>query len=75
MKMSCPPEGGLKFGVFKKKGKQLKYISKGSTHTPSTLCEIPSEFLNRLAKFTSYKINFHSERVENVYPNHTNTLR
>ena len=28
MKMSWSPEGGLQFGVFRKKGQQLKYVGK-----------------------------------------------
>ena len=28
MKMSCYPEGDLPFGVFRKKGQQLKYVGK-----------------------------------------------
>ena len=39
MKMSWSPEGDLQFGVFRKKGQQLKYAVKDSTHTPGTLCE------------------------------------
>ena len=46
----------------------------GSTHTPDTLRMIPSELLNRLAKLTSLKPYFHSERVDNVYPDYTNNL-
>ena len=36
---------------------------------------IPSGLLNRLAKLTSRKPNFHSERVDNVYPDPANALR
>ena len=50
MHMSCSPEGGLQFGLFKKKGHQLKYVGMGSTHTPITLRAIPSGDLNRLCK-------------------------
>ena len=37
MKMSWSHEGDLQFGVFRKKGQQLKYVGKESTHTPGTL--------------------------------------
>ena len=47
----------------------------GSTHTSGTLHVIPSGFLNRIAKITSCKPYFHSERVDNVYPDHANSLR
>ena len=50
------------------------YVSKGSTHTPGTLCVIPSRLLKWVSKLTLYKTSFHSERVENVYPKHVNSL-
>ena len=75
MKMSWSPEGGLQFGVFSKKGQQLKYVGKESTHTPSTLRAIPFGVLNRLAKLTSRKPSIHSEGVYNIYPDHANALR
>ena len=74
MKMSWSPEGDLRFGVFRKKGQQLKYVGKESNHTPGTLRAIPSGFLNRLSKFTSRKPSIHSERVEKIYPDHVNSL-
>ena len=54
MKRSWSPEGDLKFGVFRKNGHQFNYVDKGSIHTPSDLCSIPSRVLNHLAKITSY---------------------
>ena len=45
-----------------------------STHTPRTLCVIPSGFLERLAKLTSRKPSIHSEAVDRFYPNHLNAL-
>ena len=48
IKMSWSHEGDLQFGVSRKKGKKLKYVGKGSTHTPGTLRRIPLRFLNRL---------------------------
>ena len=41
MKMICPPEKGLQFGVFRNKGKKLNYVGMVSTHTPGTLRAIP----------------------------------
>ena len=55
IKMSWSLEGDLQFGVFRKKGQQLKYVGKESTHTPGTLCAIPSGVFNCLAKLTSRK--------------------
>ena len=55
MKMSWSPEGDLQCGVFRKKGQQLKYVGKESTHTPGTLHAIPSGVFKRLAKLTSGK--------------------
>ena len=75
MKMSCSPEGGLQFGVFRENGQQLKYVGKESTHTPSTLRTIPSGVLNRLAKLTSRKPSILSEGVDKIYPDHANALR
>ena len=51
-KMSWCPEGDLQFGVFRKKGQQLKYIGRDITHTPGTLHAIPSGVLIPLAKLT-----------------------
>ena len=45
MKMGWYLEGDLQFGVFRKKGQQLKYVRNGSTHTPGTLHKIPSGVL------------------------------
>ena len=75
MKMSWSPEGDLKFGVFRKNGKQLKYVGKESTHRPGTLRAIPLGVLNRLDKLTSRKPSIHSEGVDKIYPDHVNALR
>ena len=74
MKMSWSPKGDLQFGVFKKRGQQLKNVGKESTHTTGTLCEITLGVHSRLAKLTSRKPSLCSERVGNVYPNHVNAL-
>ena len=74
MKMSWSPEGDLKFGVFRKKVQQFKYVGKDSTHTPGTLRGIPSGVLNWLTKITSRKTPIHSEGVDKIYPDHVNAL-
>ena len=74
MKMEWSPEGDLQFSVFSKKGQQLKYVGRESTHTPSTLHAIPSGVLNRLVKLTYREPSLHSEGVDKFYPDHTNTL-
>ena len=74
MKMIWSPEGDLQFGVFRKKGQQLKYVGKESTHTPGTLRAIPSGVLNRLAKLTSRKTSIQAEAVDTIYPDHVNAL-
>ena len=66
MKMSWSPEGGLQFGVFRKNGQQLKYVGKDRTHTPGTLCAIPSGFLKRLTKITSRKPLIHFDQVDKI---------
>ena len=48
MEISCSPEVDLQFGVFRKKGQQLEYVGKGSTHTPGTIRVIPSRVLNHI---------------------------
>ena len=75
MNMSWYPEGDLHFGVFRKKGQQLKYVGKESTHTPGTLHAIPSGVLNRLAKLTSRKPSIQAESVDTIYPAHVSSLR
>ena len=75
IKMSWSPEGDLEFGVFRKKGQQLNYVGKETTHTPGNLCAVPSGVLNRLAKLTSINPSIHSEAVYKIYPDHTNSLR
>ena len=75
MKMSWSPEWGLQFIVFIKKGQQLKYVGKESTHTPGTLRAIPSGVFNRLAKLTSRKPSIQAAVVDSIYPAHVNALR
>ena len=74
MKMSWSPEGDLQLKVFRKKGQQLKYVGKESTHTPGTLRAIPSGVFNRLAKLTSRKPSIQAEAVESINPAHVNAL-
>ena len=50
MKMISSHEWDKQFGVFRKKGQQLKYVGKESTHTPGNLCAIPLGVLNCLDK-------------------------
>ena len=75
MKMRWTPEGDLVCIVFRKAGQQLKHAGKESTHTPGTLCAIPSGVLNRLAQLTLRKASLNSEWVDKVYPDHANALR
>ena len=75
MKMNWSHEGDLQFGVFIKKGQQLQYVGKESTHTPGTLRAIPSGVLNRLAKLASRKPSIQAEAVNVIYPSHANDLR
>ena len=75
MKMSWSPEWDFKFGVFRKRGQQLKYVGKESTHIPGTIRTIPSGVLNYLSKLTSGKPSIHSEGVDKIYPDNANALR
>ena len=74
MKMSWYPEGDLQFGVFRKNEKQLKYVGKERTHTPSILRATPLGVLNHIAKLTSRKPAIHTEGGDKIYYNHANTL-
>ena len=53
MKTSWSYNENLIFVIVRKKGQKLKYVRKGSTHTPSTLHKIPFGVLDFLEKFTS----------------------
>ena len=75
MKMSWYPAGELQFIVFRKKGHQLKYVSKKITHTLGTLYAITPGVLNRLATLTSQKPSLNYYGVEKIYPDHANSLR
>ena len=66
MKTSWSPDGDLKFGLFRKKGHQLKFVGKESTYTLGTLRAIPSGVLNRLAKIISRKPSIHAEAVDKI---------
>ena len=75
MKMSWYHEGDLQFGVFKKKGHQLKYFGQESTHTPGTIRAIHSGVLNRLVKLIPRNPSIHAEAVDNIYRTYVNAIR
>ena len=75
MKTSWPSEGDLLFVVFRKKGQQLKYVGKESTHTPGTLRVIPLRVLNILSKLTTRKLSINSEVEDKIYPNYAKNIR
>ena len=75
IKIRGSPEGDLQSGVFRKKGKQLKYVGQEITHTPGTLHAIPSGVLNRLDKLAWINPSIHAEAVDNIYPAYANALR
>ena len=60
--------------ILQKKGQQLKYIDKYSTHTPGMLRAMLSGVLQQLAKLTSRTPEAASEQVDAVYLNHVNAL-
>ena len=70
-----PTRGWVQIGIFGKKGHKLKYFIKSVTHTPVTLCVIPSGFLNHLAKLTLQNPDFHSKQLDSVWTNHAKSLR
>ena len=73
--MNWSLEGDLKFGVFRNKGQQLKYVGKDITHTPGTLRAIPSGVFSHLAKLTSRKPSIQAAAVDSICPAHANALR
>ena len=73
--MSWYPEGDLQFGLFRKRGHQLKYVGKDSTHTPGTPGAIPSGVLNRLDKLTSRNPSIPAEAVDKIYSDQMNAFR
>ena len=75
MKMSWSPEGGLQFGLFSKKGQQLKNVGQESIHIPGTPRAILSGVLNRFAKLTSINPSIHAEVLDKIYPDHVNSFR
>ena len=73
--MRWHPKGDLQFGIFSKKVRHVKYIIKFSTHTPGTLCVIPSVVLNHLAKIISLNPDLNFKELNSVYPDHAKSLR
>ena len=53
----------------------LKYLNKGSTHTPATFKSIPAGVINRLAKLTSLTPETEDKRIDELYPGHVEALR
>ena len=45
IRMSWSLEWGLKFGLYRNKGHELKYVRKDNTHTYGMICAILSVFL------------------------------
>ena len=74
MNVSWYPKGDPKFWIFRNKGQQLKYVVKGITHIPGTLCMIQLVVLDRLVKLTLRKPDLKPKRVDSLYLNHDSTL-
>ena len=75
MKLNWNFEENLNFSVYRKENQVLKYLEKGSCHTKATFEAIPSGVFNRLAKLTSKPNTNGKLRIDEVYPDHTNTLK
>ena len=74
MKMKCSPQGGVEIWCIQAKGTSIKVRCNGKypcTRYPTR--DIISS-LRTLFKITSQKPYFHSERIDNVYPDHVNAL-
>ena len=68
MQLSWSENGDLTFGVFIKPNQQLKYLNKGSSHTPGCFKAIPKGVLHRLTKLTTINDDNKGKRIDEIYP-------
>lgn len=66
---------GLIFGVYLKPNQELKYLNKGSAHTPDCFKAINTGVFNRLAKLTSLNESNSNKQLDVLYPHHFEALR
>ena len=64
----------LKYKVHVKKNQQLKYLNKGSSHTPGCCKAIPSGVIKRLTKLTTVDNENADKVLAEIYPVHFDAL-
>ena len=74
MEMLWNPNSELSFRVHLKENQQLKYLNKGSAHTPGCFKAIPSGVIKRLTKLTSIDENNTDSKLSDLYPTHFEAL-
>ena len=65
----------LQFRVHLKPNQKLKYLNKGSAHTPACFKAIVSRVFNRLAKLTSKTDETRGKKINQLYPKHIKALK
>jgi hypothetical protein len=75
MELFWNEQGTLEFRVHLKPNQQLKYLNKGSSHTPSCYSAISTGVFKRLAKLTSLTDSNKDKSLDELYPNHLKALR
>ena len=74
MEMYWLSEQSLAFRVHLKKNQQLKYLNKGSSHTPGCFKAIPNGVIKRLTKLTSINDSNSNQTLDELYPTHFQAL-
>ena len=62
------------FGVHLKPNQQLKYLNRGSSHTPGCFKAIPNGVFNRLAKLMTVDDKNRDKKLDEIYPKHFEVL-
>ena len=75
MEMFWSKEGELQFRVHLKVNQQLKYLTRGSTHTNACFQAIPLALLRRLATLTMKTDKSTSKRLDKLYQSHAKALK
>jgi hypothetical protein len=74
MELSWSEEGDLKFGVHLKPNQELKYLNKGSSHTPGCFKAITAGVCHRLTTLTTVDADSVDMKLDELYPEHFNAL-
>ena len=74
MKLSWDEKNSLNFGVYLKPNQELKYLNKGSAHTPSCFKAITTGVIKRLTKLTTISESNKETPINEIYPLHFKAL-